>query len=112
MDFFEHQERARRKTGLLVVYFVVAVALIIVVGLSGRGRQCLFYGQGTPAAAAPTRLWFPDVFAAVSLGTLAIIAVGSLYKIAELPAAAKWWPARSAAGPCWPTPATCASACC
>ncbi|MBI2994271.1 MAG: M48 family metallopeptidase [Gammaproteobacteria bacterium] len=30
MNFFEHQHRARRKTWLLVVYFVLAVSLIIV----------------------------------------------------------------------------------
>ena len=29
MDFFEHQERARRKTTLLVAYFLLAVVLII-----------------------------------------------------------------------------------
>ena len=29
MDFFQHQERARRKTGLLVLYFVVAVVAVI-----------------------------------------------------------------------------------
>jgi Zn-dependent protease with chaperone function len=39
----------------------------------------LFYGQGGDGS-----LWFPDVFAVVSLGTLAIISAGSLYKIAEL----------------------------
>ena len=30
MDFFENQDKARRHTRLLVVYFVMAVALIIV----------------------------------------------------------------------------------
>ncbi|MDX1804301.1 MAG: M48 family metallopeptidase [Alcanivorax sp.] len=30
MDFFQHQQRARRKTGLLVTYFLVAVVTIIV----------------------------------------------------------------------------------
>lgn len=29
MDFFQHQESARRKTGLLVFYFIVAVVLIV-----------------------------------------------------------------------------------
>ncbi len=52
MDFFEHQERARRKTGLLVVYFVVAVALIILaVYLAVAG--VLFYGQGGSGASIP-----------------------------------------------------------
>lgn len=83
MDFFEHQERARRKTGLLVAYFVVAVVLIILsVYLAVAG--ILFYGRDHGGSGPGDTLWFPDVFAAVSLGTLAIISAGSLYKIAEL----------------------------
>ncbi len=63
MDFFEHQERARRKTGLLVVYFFVAVALIILsVYLAVAG--ILFYGHDDYGRA--DTLWFPDVFATVS----------------------------------------------
>src|SRR5690242_17637942 len=82
MDFFEHQERARRNTGLLVVYFVAAVVLIIVaVYLAVAG--VLFYGtdRGEPAEAT---MWMPDVFAVVSVGTLLLITLGSLFKIAEL----------------------------
>ena len=82
MDFFEHQERARRKTTLLVVYFVVAVALIVVaVYLAVAG--VMFYGHDRPSF-SPDALWFPDVFAAVSLGTLAVVGVGSLFKMAQL----------------------------
>ncbi len=67
---------------MLVAYFVVAVVLIVVsVYLAVAG--ILFYGQGHESGRSDT-LWFPDVFAAVSLGTLGIIAAGSLYKIAEL----------------------------
>ena len=45
MDFFQHQESARRKTGLLVFYFLIAVVLIVLlvytilvaaIGLSGQ----------------------------------------------------------------------------
>ena len=76
MDFFEHQDKARRKTSLLVAYFAAAVTMIILaVYLAVAG--VLFYGRGDT-------LWFPDVFAAVSLGTLVIITVGSFYKFAEL----------------------------
>jgi Zn-dependent protease with chaperone function len=82
MDFFEHQERARHKTTLLVVYFVVAVALIVV-AVYLAVAAVLFYGQDRPSYSRDS-LWFPDVFAAVSLGTLAVVAVGSLFKIAQL----------------------------
>jgi Zn-dependent protease with chaperone function len=83
MDFFEHQERARRKTGLLVVYFVAAIVLIILavyVAIAG----ILFYGQSNREHGPPPMLWYPDVFAAVGVGTVALISIGSLYKIAEL----------------------------
>ncbi len=82
MDFFQHQEQARRKTSLLVVYFLVAVVLIIV-AVYAAVAGVLFYGQGRGQYGGAT-LWFPDVFAAVSLGTLAVISGGSLYKFAEL----------------------------
>ncbi len=83
MDFFEHQERARHKTTLLGCYFVAAVVLIIL-SVYLAIAAVLFYGQsgrdGRPAAT----LWFPDVFAAVSVGTDVLITLGSLYKMAEL----------------------------
>jgi Zn-dependent protease with chaperone function len=84
MDFFEHQDRARRKTGLLVIYFCAAVVLIIVaVYLAIAG--ILFYGQSRGAESQLVKsLWFPDVFAVVAVGTLVVVAAGSLYKIAEL----------------------------
>jgi Zn-dependent protease with chaperone function len=83
MDFFEHQEKARRKTGLLVVYFIIAVALIIVaVYLAVAG--VMFYGLDRDDHGPAATLWLPDLFAAVSAGTLLLIAVGSLYKIVEL----------------------------
>jgi Zn-dependent protease with chaperone function len=83
MDFFQHQDRARRRTSLLVVYFLMAVATIIV-SVYLAVAAVLFYGQNQGGQGASGTLWFPDVFAAVSLGTIFVITVGSLYKIAEL----------------------------
>lgn len=83
MDFFEHQERARRKTTLLVVYFIVAVVLIILavyVAVAG----VLFYGEARIGHGRTDTLWFPDLFAAVSLGTIVLVAGGSLFKMIEL----------------------------
>jgi Zn-dependent protease with chaperone function len=83
MDFFEQQEKARRKTSLLVAYFLVAVVLIILaVYLAVVG--VLFYGQSRNHDGPGATLWYPEVFAAVALGTLVIITTGSLYKFAEL----------------------------
>ena len=83
MDFFEHQAKARRNTSLLVVYFLVAVALIIV-AVYLAVAAVLFYGHSRGPGGSPQTLWFPDVFAAVSVGTLVLITVGSLVKMAEL----------------------------
>lgn len=81
MDFFEHQERARRNTGRLVVYFCAAVALIIL-AVYMVFACTLFYGH-TRSGGQPT-LWMPDVFVAVAAVTLLIVTTGSLVKIAEL----------------------------
>jgi Zn-dependent protease with chaperone function/uncharacterized tellurite resistance protein B-like protein len=81
MDFFERQDQARRNTKLLVAYFIVAVILIVAVvylvlaSLFLRGK----YEPGTIAW-----LWHAKLFWGVTLGTLAIIVGGTLYKISAL----------------------------
>jgi len=73
MNFFEQQDRARRRTGLLVVLFVAAVAAIIsavyVAALLALGGDLV---------------WEPDVFLAVTLVTVLIVAAGSTYRIITL----------------------------
>jgi Zn-dependent protease with chaperone function/tellurite resistance protein len=81
MDFFERQDQARRNTKLLVTYFILAVVLIIaavylaMAALFLRAR----YEPGTFAW-----LWHAELFWSVTLGTLAIILGGTLYKISEV----------------------------
>ena len=86
MDYFQSQDVARRKTGLLVFYFVLAVILIIL--------SVYLAIQGVLVYAAPVSedeaihglsgLWNPELFGWVALGTSSLIAGGSLYKIAAL----------------------------
>jgi Zn-dependent protease with chaperone function len=88
MDFFQNQEAARKRTGLLIFYFALAVLLIIasvyvaiavVLTLAGGG------GSGRSGAPEPAvSLWDPQLFGAVAAGTTALICGGSLYKIASL----------------------------
>jgi Zn-dependent protease with chaperone function len=86
MDFFEHQDKARKNTKILVVYFVVAVACII----ASVYFACLliFYGtQFQQQPGAPARelvLWDPKLFLYVVLGTLGVVTLGSIYKTAAL----------------------------
>ena len=86
MDFFEHQDKARKNTKVLVVYFAVAVACII--ASVYLASVLILYGtQAKPQPGAPTRelvLWDPKLFLYVALGTLGVVAVGSLYKTAAL----------------------------
>ena len=59
MNFFEHQEKARRSTGRLVILFILAVVAIIVV-LYFFFAYCLVYmGQARVKGFAPIGLWQP-----------------------------------------------------
>lgn len=90
MDFFQQQDVARRKTGLLVFYFVATVILIVLsiyavlAGIflaTGGDRQAVASGDAVGAARA---LWNPELFAGVGAATLAVIGGGSLYRVASL----------------------------
>ena len=86
MDFFEHQDQARKNTKVLVVYFVIAVACII--ASVYLASLLIFYGiQSRQQPGAPTPalvLWDPKLFLYAALGTLVVVVVGSLYKTATL----------------------------
>jgi Zn-dependent protease with chaperone function/uncharacterized tellurite resistance protein B-like protein len=90
MDFFARQDQARRKTKWLMLYFIVAVALLIVavyfitlVVFSGIQAK-----QHRSDEEAPIQfvLWDPKVFLGSTLGVLAVIFLGSAYKTNELSA--------------------------
>jgi Zn-dependent protease with chaperone function len=91
MDFFERQDRARRHTKWLVVYFIAGVvaliasvyvaAAVVFAGVELRYHSRHYYGYAEEPTA---RLWNPHLFVGVSIGTLAVIGLGSLYKKAEL----------------------------
>jgi len=86
MDFFQSQDLAKRRTGLLVFYFSMAVILIIlsvylaiacVLRLSVNKKETL-------AVSSIADLWDPQLLGVVALGTSALIGGGSLYKITAL----------------------------
>jgi len=88
MDFFDRQDRARRNTKLLVLFFALAVLGII----GGVYLACvlIFTGLTGPEVGldgqARNPFWHPDIFVAATLGTLIIITGGSLYRTASLAA--------------------------
>jgi Zn-dependent protease with chaperone function len=73
MDFFEHQEKARRNTSLLVLYFALAVAGIV---LAVYGIVAVIFLRG--------QLWHPQVFLGVTAGVVGVVTIGSLSKLMEL----------------------------
>ena len=87
MDFFERQDRARKNTKLLVVYFVLAVICIIaavyLVCLLIFGTASAHHQYGQPVEFS---LWNSDLFFYSAMGTLAVIVFGSLYQISALSA--------------------------
>jgi Zn-dependent protease with chaperone function len=86
MDFFGHQDHARKKTKVLVIYFVLAVVCIIVSVYFAS--VLIFYGtSANQQPGVPSHelvLWDPKLFLWAALGTLAVVMIGSLYKTAAL----------------------------
>ncbi|HEY9171291.1 MAG TPA: M48 family metallopeptidase [Verrucomicrobiae bacterium] len=95
MDFFERQDKARRNTKWLVVYFVMAVVCII----ASVYLACLVIFAGVSAnqprhrrvqleaeRGSSIQLWNPDIFSYAVLGTLAVVFCGSAWRLSSLSA--------------------------
>ena len=81
MDFFEHQDQARRATRRLVTYFVLAVVLII---FAVYGAVMLISFFSISSSLLIFDWWNPDIFLWVAVGTVAVIVIGSVYKVLML----------------------------
>lgn len=91
MDFFAQQDKARKKTKWLVIYFALAVAgmvaaiylaaILIFTGVQSHQHRYNYNDEQSQFSA-----WNPQIFLGVSLATLAIIGVGSAYKTMALSA--------------------------
>ena len=85
MDFFEHQDVARRKSGLLIGYFIVAVILIVVsVYAAAVISVNVINIKSNPEETVPIQIWFPTLFWICSLATVVLVISGSVYKIVML----------------------------
>ena len=89
MDFFAQQEKTRKKTKWLVIYFILAVAAMIVaiyiaslLIFSGVQLHQHRFNDEQPQF----DLWNPQIFLGVALGTIAVILIGSSYKTMALAA--------------------------
>ena len=92
MDFFQRQDQARKNTKWLVVCFALAVAGIVLsvylaatlvfAGVKAKQHRYVDYDSNQPQLT----LWNPQLFAGVAMGVLAVIGLGSAYKISALSA--------------------------
>lgn len=85
MDFFDRQDKARRQTKVLVLYFatgvillVVAIYLAITLVMQWQGGQQQFMEPRS------TSWWKPELFAGTAIVTTTIILFGSLFKTLQL----------------------------
>jgi Zn-dependent protease with chaperone function len=83
MNFFEHQEQAKKQTSLLITYFIIAVAMIIlIIYLS---IALVLYSPTEPFNSLTQLLiWDPNLFTLVSCGVLGVVVLGSTYKMIAL----------------------------
>jgi len=79
MEFFEHQDVARRQTGRLVVLFVAAVLLLIVAAYLVVAGVLVATDSGGFRS-----VWEPRLLLVVGLATLAVVSGGCLFKLLQL----------------------------
>ncbi|MHA7879110.1 MAG: M48 family metallopeptidase [Saccharospirillum sp.] len=86
MDFFDNQDRARRKTGHLVFVFTVGVALtVLLVNLLGYAIYYVFFLYVDSQLDASLRGWLTSQFSwQLSLGALLVILAGSVAAYLQL----------------------------
>ncbi len=78
MDFFGHQERARRATGRLVLLFALAVVAIAVCIHLAASLLVVVANEGSGG------LWRGDVMLVTFLATTAVVLGGALFKTSQL----------------------------
>ena len=85
MDFFDHQERARKQTGRLVILYGLAVVGIIALVYVAVTMLVVFAGARNDPAAPPD-FWSLDLLLWIGGGTILVVGLTSLAKISELSA--------------------------
>jgi len=88
MDFFTRQDQARRKTKWLVVYFAFAVMSIVLmvygIALMVNSFEISRHHGYRYSDDTQYALWNPHLFLWVTLGTVAVVFLGSAYKTMAL----------------------------
>lgn len=89
MNFFEHQDRARKQTGRLVLLLTVAV--ICLVTITSLALGWLWRHLGEPALHLTSRASLPDfeLYLSVAAVIVGVVVLGALYKQVQLSAGGK-----------------------
>ena len=75
MDFFAHQDAARKKTVLLTIYFILALAFII------AGVYLAVFFAWSRYVESRIGFWQPMLLLWTTVGVLTVVTAGSIYKI-------------------------------
>ncbi|MBB4862657.1 Zn-dependent protease with chaperone function [Pseudomonas nitritireducens] len=89
MNFFEHQDRARKQTGRLVLLLTVAV--VCLVGITSLALGWLWRHLGEPTLHLTSRASLPDpeLYLSVAAVIIGVVVLGALYKQVQLSAGGK-----------------------
>ena len=86
MDFFERQDKARKNTWLLILYFIIAITLIVV----AVNLAFYFFFKFTEFYPYTPQTWFSNqIWIIISGITLLIILFGSLFRFVALSSGGK-----------------------
>lgn len=84
MDFFEHQERARKRTGLLILCYGLAVTLITLAIYALFASLFAYASSDTEGAMRQTGFWIPELALWVAIGVPGVIIFGTVTKLVQL----------------------------
>jgi hypothetical protein len=93
MDFFGQQARARTRTSVLVLYFVLALLLIVAAVYTASllilhfvplGSAAVLPTSGAPPSWRDIQPWDAPLFGTVVVGTLGVVLAGAGYKFMRL----------------------------
>lgn len=89
MNFFEHQDRARKQTGRLVLLLTIAVVCLVTITSLALGW--LWRHLGEPALHLTSRVSLPDpeLYLSVAAVIVGVVVLGALYKQVQLSAGGK-----------------------
>lgn len=78
-DFFQQQDSARRETVRLVIYFVLAIVILIAL------VYALLLGLGVYTSVKPASWWWqPELLVLVAAGVVVVVGGASVFKVAQL----------------------------